>query len=111
MNSRFSLLVFGSLLMAFLLGGCSTSRLTSAWKQEGYSEKSTNMLVIGVASRDSRRQIFESVIAEKLKARGVNAVKSYTVFKTEELTREAVVDYATRENIDSVVVTKVLDSE
>ncbi|MDX2481231.1 MAG: hypothetical protein QNK24_12975 [Desulfuromusa sp.] len=111
MKSRISLVLSAFLAIILLLGGCSTSRMTSAWKQEGYTGKSVNMLVIGVTARETRRQIFESVITEKLKARGVNAIPSYTVFTNEELNRQAVIDYAKQENIDSVIVTKVLDSE
>lgn len=111
MKSRFLCTVMISLAIASLLGGCSGANLTSAWKQEGYTGKSANILVIGVADRQSRRQIFESTIAGKLRARGINAVPSYTIFPSEELTKQAIVNYSKANNIDSVIVTKVIDSK
>lgn len=111
MNSRFSLLITALLALALLLGGCSAAKLTNSWKQESYTAKSVNMLVIGVSGHKARRQIFEATLTKKLNESGIKAIASYRVFEEKEIDAQTVIDYAKQENIDSVIVTKVLDTE
>jgi len=97
--------------VAILLSGCSAAKMTSSWTQEGYTEKSSKILVIGVTQKQSGRQMFEAAIASKLAARGVSSVASYKYFPNEDLTREGIIAFAKENNIDSVMVTKVIDRQ
>jgi hypothetical protein len=99
------------LLLILLLGGCSTAKVQNAWKDPEYSEKTTSILVVGVAIRKGRRQIFEATLAKKLKAAGVRAIPSYTVFPKEEIKEQEAADFIKEKNIDSIIVVKVLNSE
>lgn len=99
------------LLLILILGGCSTAKVKNVWKEAEYKEKTTSILVVGVAIRKGRRQTFEATLAKKLEAYGVRAIPSYTVFTKEEMKEEAVADFVKEKNIDSVIVVKVLNSE
>lgn len=99
------------LSLSLFFGGCSTVKLQNVWKDVEYTEKTTSILVVGVALRQGRRQIFEATLARKLQDRGVRAIPSYTAFSKEEMTEQAVIDYIKQKKIDSVIVVKVLNSE
>lgn len=108
MKFQFSII---SLLLILLVGGCSTAKVKNVWKETEYKEKTSSILVVGVAIRKGRRQIFEATLAKKLEAHGVRAIPSYTVFTKEEMKEQAVTDFVKEKNIDSVIVVKVLNSE
>ena len=108
MKFQFTIL---SLLVILFLGGCSTAKLKNAWRDAEYQEKTTSILVVGVAIRKGRRQIFEATLAKKLEAHGVRAIPSYTAFTKDDMKEQAVADFVKEKNIDSVIVIKVLNSE
>ena len=100
-----------SLLLIMISAGCSTAKVKNVWKEAEYKEKTTSILVVGVAIRKGRRQIFEATLAKKLEAHGVRAIPSYTSFTKEEMKEQAVADFVKEKNIDSVIVVKVLNSK
>lgn len=108
MSSR--IIVF-TLLLAFILTGCSTAELKSTWKDTERIETVKSVLVVGVAIRKNRRQLFETTLAKKLEAHGVRAIPSFTVFPKEEMSDQATSNYLKQQKIDSVVVVKVLNSK
>ena len=73
MKIQFTIL---SLLLVMIIGGCSTAKVKNVWKEAEYKEKTTSILVVGVAIRKGRRQIFEATLAKKLEAHGVRAIPS-----------------------------------
>ncbi len=99
------------LTLTLLLGACSTAKVQNKWKDPEYSGKITSILVVGVAIRKGRRQIFEATLAKKLEAKGVRAIPSYTAFSKDEMKDQAVADFINEKNIDSLIVVKVLNSE
>lgn len=100
-----------SLLLAIFLTGCSTAKLKSTWKDAERIEKVKKVLVVGVAIRKNRRQLFETTLAKKLEAHGVRAIPSFTVFPKEDVDGKATADYIRQKAIDSVIVVKVLHSK
>jgi len=108
MKIQFTIL---SLLLVMIIGGCSTAKVKNVWKEAEYKEKTTSILVVGVAIRKGRRQIFEATLAKKLEAHGVRAIPSYTAFSKEEMKEQNVADFVKEKNIDSVIVVKVLNSK
>ena len=100
------------LAFALLLGGCSAAKMKSNWKADGYSGKSDRILVLGVSSNRAARQIFEAETVDALKKYGVDAIASYVAFGGDkELDRDIVIKYVQEQGIDSVMVTKVLDTK
>ncbi len=97
---------------ALLLAGCSAAKLKNSWKADGYTATADRVLVIGVSSNRAARQIFEASTAENLQKLGVAATASYTAFGGEtELNEQLILDYVAKEQVDAVLVTKVLDSQ
>ena len=108
MNVRIGIVAIfiGSILMS-----CSTAQLKGAWKDTEKIEKINKVLVVGVAIRKNRRQLFETTLANKLKDHGVFAIPSFAVFPKEEMNDRATSDYIKQQKIDSVIVVKVLNSK
>lgn len=73
-----SSICFG-VIIAMLITACATTRLTSAWKDPLYKKQPRKIMVIGVARKPVNKRIFEDEFVRQLKARGTDAVASYTV--------------------------------
>lgn len=107
---KFNIVVIAFLLSA-LLTSCSTAQLKGTWKDIEKIEKVKKVLVVGVAIRKNRRQLFETTLANQLKAHGILAVPSFTVFPKEDMNGRATAVYIKEQKIDSVIVVKVLNSK
>ena len=105
---KFRFTIF-SLLFILILGGCSTAKVKTVWQETEYQQKTTSVLVVAAAIKKGRRQAFETTLAKKLEAYAVKAIPSYTVFAKDEMQEQAVIDFITEKNIDSVIVVKVLN--
>lgn len=69
------LLVFFTVLLA----GCSTTQVKSVWKEPSYLGQPQRVMVVAVAKEPINRRIFEDEFVLQLKARGTDAIASYTV--------------------------------
>lgn len=70
-----------AILTVIFLAGCSTVKVTDAWKDDSLSKvTSEKVLVIARTDDNVTRQRFEQEIAKALKGAGINAVESYTKF-------------------------------
>lgn len=68
-------------LTVIFLAGCSTVKVTDAWKDDSLSGLTKEkLLVIARTDDDVTRQRFEQEIANALRGAGINAVESYTKF-------------------------------
>ena len=71
-------------LIAMFIPACATTTLTSAWKDPSYQGQLSKIMVIGVAKKPLNKRIFEDEFVRQLRARGTNAVASYTVIPDEK---------------------------
>jgi hypothetical protein len=96
-----------------LLAACSSTTLTGSWKDESYREGYLrSALVIGVASEEQVRRVFEDAFVARLEERRVEAIPSYRLFPDERgMSREAVDEEVRRANIQAILVTRVLRRE
>src|SRR4030065_1197039 len=78
-----SSICFG-VIIAMLITPCATTKLTSAWKDPLYQKQPHKIMVIGVAKKPVNKRIFEDEFVRQLKARGTDAVASYTVMPDEK---------------------------
>jgi len=91
---------------------CATTTLTSVWKDESYQGQIHDVFVIGVARKYTNRRIFEDEFVKQLKAHGVNAIPSYTVFPFNEmLDKEAIISKMKELGMNTVLITNVVDKE
>ncbi len=98
-------------LVASLLGACASSapKPVGEWREPGYSGKVTNVLVIGVTSRSTRRRVFEDLFSQALAEHGVTATASYELItSTLELSRETVLAAIEGRNMDGIIVTRMV---
>ncbi len=112
MNNRNVFLLLMVLACALLLTACASTKLTGTWQEESYSSKSSRLLILGMTSNQGARQIFEAKLAGALKMNGLSAYPGYAEFNYDEaLDKDTIVAYVKKNNIDSVLVTKLLDAE
>src|SRR3990170_7573915 len=79
------------ILITMLITACATTKLTSAWKDPSYKGQPRKIMVIGVAEKPVSKRIFEDEFVRQLKARGTDAVASYTVMPDEKQGDHAVI--------------------
>lgn len=92
-----------------LLAACASAKPVGEWRDESFSGKLNNILVIGVTSQTTRRRGWENRFVEELAARGVNGVPSYTLLESSlELTRDIVERAIEDQGLDGVLVTRLV---
>jgi hypothetical protein len=109
MNKKWQ--IFGVLATACLLfsASCSTTKMKTVWQDEDYrGGKIKKVFVIGVAENPMIRRVFEDKFAEHLKARGTDAISSYSLIPSKErIDRETVESKIKIVGADAVIVTRV----
>lgn len=95
---------------AALLGACASGpKPVGEWREPAYTEKVSNVLVIGVTSRSTRRRVFEDLFVQALGVHGVSAIPSYELItSTQELSRETVLAAIEGRDIDGIIVTQLV---
>ena len=70
-----------ALLMSVLLlvTACATTQLTAVWKDPDYQKRPVRFIIISVDNNPVTRRFFEDEFAGQIRARGTEAVASYTV--------------------------------
>jgi hypothetical protein len=71
--------LLGLVLLAVLLTACSATQIKSVWKDSSYLGQPHKVMVIAVAKEPISRRIFEDEFVLQLKARGTDAIASYTI--------------------------------
>ena len=102
------LVIFAS----FVFSSCATTTLTAVWRGESYAGPVKKMAVIGVSKKPVIRNLFEDECVRELRARGIDAVASYTVLSFEQLANREVVQTKVRETgADAVLMTRLVDTK
>ena len=98
-------------LAAFLLAGCSQTKVTSVWVDPEYQgEGIDNVFVVGVSKDGGLRRIFEDEFITLFKQRGLNATSSYRVISDEELRDEKKLDDKVKASgSDTILMTRLID--
>jgi hypothetical protein len=98
----------GLVLFASLLVACAATKPIGEWRDESYTGKIDNILIIGVTARNERRRAFETHFVEALAARGIAATPSYKLLDSSlQLTRKTVEDAIQGKEIGGVLVTRL----
>ena len=94
---------------SLLLSGCASTQMSANWKNPAYSVHPTKVMVVGVSKKAVNRRMFEDEFAAQLKARGVDAVASYTVLSDKKQNdQEAIAAKVKELGADSVLVKRVV---
>lgn len=104
-------------IIALFLAGCTSSRITSSWKEENVSPKKYDkILVLGLIRETDRtiRENMENHLVGDLQALGYNAVsslKEYGPKAFEKMDEEAALATLNKSGVDAVVTIVLLDKE
>jgi hypothetical protein len=98
-------------LIAFLLTGCSQTKITSIWVDQEYQGGVINdVFVVGVSRNGNLRRIFEDEFVSKFKQRGIKAISSYNVIAGKDLRDEKILASKVKESgSDTILLTRVLE--
>jgi len=105
------------ILCALLLASCAstpTSHTTvlGAWKADNYNRRLSSFMVISLADEPGIREKFESIMANRLKKAGLNAIASSDIMTAdEEINRGTVKAAMADKDIDGVLVLRLLGVE
>lgn len=95
-------------LTALVITACANTKPVGEWSNENFSGKLNNILIIGVASRSTRRRIFEDKFVDGLAALKVNATPSYKLITSSlNLSRQDVENAIKGQNMGAVLVTRL----
>jgi hypothetical protein len=106
-------LIFLLLTVLSVQYGCSSTRFTKVWSDEDIGGKTYHhILVLGVADKKGNRMDFEDYFVEQIEAEGVQATASYKLLpRTNEITRESVLEAVRNTDIDTILVTHMASIE
>jgi len=79
---------------------------------DGYSEKPTKVLVLGLTNNKVASRIYESNLSKALLPYGVEVVSGHDVFGYEDpVEKETISAFVKTNDVDAVIVTKLLDKD
>jgi len=96
---------------AVLVTACSSTQLTSVWKEPSYQARPAKVMVIGVAKKPQLRRLFEDEFVNQLKAHGTDAIASYTVLPDDQADKAVIAAKLKELGADSVLVTRLVDKK
>jgi len=104
---------FGILIsVAILLAACATTQVNSVWKDPSYQARPARVMVIGVAKKPLKRRLFEDEFVAQLKARGTEAIASYTVLADKKQDDQAEISAKVKElAADTVLITRLVSKK
>jgi len=107
----------GNLFIVLILGvllatACATTQLTSVWKDPSYQARPAKVMVIGVAKVPLNRRLFEDEFVLQLKARGTEAIASYTVLADNQQDDQAAIAAKVKAlGADTVLITRLVSKK
>jgi len=100
------------LACVFLFASCATTKVTEAWKDDQYRGTIRKVVVLGIFEERDTRKIFEDEFADRLRARGVEAMASHKFISDAELPdKDVVIGKIKKREADTVIVTRLVDIE
>jgi hypothetical protein len=107
-NRQIARLFAGVLVLG--MAGCASTSMTHTWSDpEWKGPQIKKVLIIGVADRDANRRIFEDKFKAELAKEKVDAISSYTVLPSGQLTEDAINSKLGELGVDGIVVSRVVD--
>ncbi len=105
-------LIITGILSALLMTGCATTQLTSAWKDPAYKGPPHKIMIVGITKKPVNKRIFEDEFVRQLKAKGIDAVASYTVMADRKQGDHEVIAMKLKEQgADAVLITRLVSKK
>jgi hypothetical protein len=112
MNGRKGIVVILMVVSVSLMTSCAASmKLVSVWKDDTYrGEHFRKLLVIGTAEKPGVRRFFEDEFVDQFRARGIQAVASYTLIPIDKVTdKETIAEKIKGQEIEAVLITRLVN--
>jgi len=99
-------------VIAMLLTACATTQLNTVWKDPNYQARPAKIMVIGVARNPINRRLFEDEFVSQLKARGTDAIASYTVLPDRQQDDHVAIAAKVKElGADTILITRLVSKK
>ena len=101
-----------TIILSLMIMSCGSGRMSSVWTDEAIEVEAFNkILVIGNSPNASVRYAFEKELNEKLSKKGSTIIISSleVLPKEEKISKETFYKYFKDENIDAIIVTRLVD--
>ena len=103
------------IIAVLVLFSCNTTQLTDTWKNpEITTYEPSKILVVGLTSNLEARQNFENKLKTELQSRGIEAVSSLDIFKSEKMTENDLLELENNlinSGFDTVLFSKIIGVE
>lgn len=110
MKFRSFVVLLNSVVLLGSLWACAGTTLQNVWMDDTYTGQVSGVMVLGVTKNKAVRQMFESELSRQLESKGVRALPSFPLFPSDGVVdKKVIVDAANKQNVDSVIVAKVLN--
>lgn len=97
------------MFVLMLVTACATTQLTSVWKDPDYQKRPVRFMIISVDNNPVTRRFFEDEFAGQIRARGTEAVASYTVLAEDhQEDPAAIAEQVAALGADAVLVTRLM---
>jgi hypothetical protein len=101
-----------ALSLLTLTSCAATSQLTTSWADPAAANRSLKkVVVVGATPNAAVRRMYEDSFASDLKARGIDAVPSYTIAGEGQLNKEEASAKLKEQGADAVIVTRLVDKQ
>jgi hypothetical protein len=100
------------IFIAMLVTACTSTQLTSVWKDPSYQTRPARIMVVGVAKNPLNRRLFEDEFVRQLESRGTDAIASYTVIPDDQQGDQAAIAKKVAElGADTVLITRLVSKK
>ena len=102
--------IWGLIFLAAALTACTTAKPTSEWRDQSYvGEPFDNILIVGIANKETARRTFENTFVERLVEDKINATASFALIPVETRPSvESIKAVISDIKFDSVLVTHMV---
>jgi hypothetical protein len=112
MMKRIMAVAFSAICAAIIMTACAGTKLVAQWRDDAYSGRASKIFVIALLLETRVRgpqTLVEDEFVKQFKARGADAVASYTVFpEGPRPTKEEVLAKVKESGADSILVVRML---
>jgi hypothetical protein len=100
--------VLASAVVITQLAACSTTYVSSLWKDPTYQVKPHKIMIIGIAKSPANKRTLEDDFAKRLKLQGTDAVSSYAILPDDkDGNKDAIVAKMKEQGADAVLITRI----
>ena len=93
-------------IIVFGLAACAVApTLTGSWRDDTYTGKFHDVLVVGISRNQTARRLFESSMVDALKAHGVEATALFRVSSGDAIPDKTAIETAVKKNAYGAVIT------